>query len=177
MMVLQSVIEVLKNFGFFDLYLPFVLTFAIFYGLLQKVKLFGETPQAERINVIIAFIASFYILIFSPVGITLADFFATFFGGAAVILVTILVFGAILTMSLITTKQKEEITIKYLQPMLIVFGASAAIILFITSGGPAIFGISVEGAPSVDINQVLGLIVILFFVGLVFYAIKEPEKK
>ncbi|MEM5801785.1 MAG: hypothetical protein QXQ18_00110 [Candidatus Aenigmatarchaeota archaeon] len=175
-MVLESVIETLRNFGFFDLYLPFVLTFALFYGILQKVKLFGETAQAERINAIIAFIAAFYILIFSPVGITLAGFFSSFFGGAAIILVTILIFGAILTLSLITTKQKEEITIKYLQPILIVFGVAAALILFITSGGLAIFGIT-EGWPSINMEQIIGLLVILFFIGIIFYAVREPKEK
>ena len=68
----QEAIEPLRKIGFFDYYLPFILMFAIFYGLLKKSKIFGEDKSAEKINLIISLSASFYVTIFTPVGTSLA---------------------------------------------------------------------------------------------------------
>lgn len=67
---LANALEFLKDFGFFDVVLPFLLIFTIVFGILEKTKVFGtETgkpdgkPQ-QRINAMVAFvIALFFVAI------------------------------------------------------------------------------------------------------------------
>jgi len=94
----ENLIEIAQNYGIFNFLLPFLLTFSIFYGILRKSKIFGSDEKAERINTIIAFVAAFYILIFTPAGTTLTSFFANFFGWSVIVLLTLFIFGTILFM-------------------------------------------------------------------------------
>ncbi len=52
--VFSSVIETWKKFGIFDFVLPFLLVFAIMYGILERTNLFGE-KTGKSVNAIIAF--------------------------------------------------------------------------------------------------------------------------
>ncbi|MCD6547418.1 MAG: hypothetical protein J7K22_02585, partial [Nanoarchaeota archaeon] len=49
-------IQTLKEIGFFDFFLPFILFFAIVYGALDKTKVFGE--NRKDINSVIALVIS-----------------------------------------------------------------------------------------------------------------------
>jgi len=57
----EIVILRLKDLGFFQFFLPFILTGTIFYGLLRKSKLFGEPEKNIAINAVISFIAAFMV--------------------------------------------------------------------------------------------------------------------
>lgn len=57
-----QMIRSLEQMGFYDVILPFLLVFSIFFGVLQKVNLFGKTPQAKNINIIVAFVTAFFVL-------------------------------------------------------------------------------------------------------------------
>lgn len=46
-------LELINRTGMFDVIVPFLLGFAITYGMLEKTKIFGEDMQ--RINMLIAF--------------------------------------------------------------------------------------------------------------------------
>ncbi len=46
---LQSTIEFLKDFGLFDVILPFLLIFAITYAILQKTKLLGSKDNLDSV--------------------------------------------------------------------------------------------------------------------------------
>jgi len=63
---LGSAMEFLKNFGFFDIILPFLLVFTIVFGILEKTRIFGvekvgdkEYPK-KNINSMIAFVIAFF---------------------------------------------------------------------------------------------------------------------
>ena len=127
--------------GIFHFYLPFVLVFAIFYGLLTKSKVFGEDKISKRLNAIIALVAALYVVGFTPVGVQLisfADYIATLFTDAAVVIVTLLVFLMIVFM-LIPTKNLGKLEGWW--RALILIAAVIALALFFNSGGGAIFGI------------------------------------
>ncbi|MBI4141580.1 hypothetical protein HY484_01500 [Candidatus Woesearchaeota archaeon] len=47
-------IATLQQYGFVDLVIPFVLIFAVLFGILSKVKLFGDTDEAKKYNAVIA---------------------------------------------------------------------------------------------------------------------------
>src|SRR3989304_3098064 len=86
---LEDVIAAGKEFGIFKFYLPFIIMFALFYGVLQKAKIFGEEKTGKNINIILAGAMSLFVMIYTP-AITLSEFLATMFGETLVAIVTIL---------------------------------------------------------------------------------------
>lgn len=176
MVTIADFFTILQNAGVFHFYLPFVLVFAIFYALLVKSKIFGDDAQARRINAIIALVAGLYVVGFTPVGpqlISFADYLATLFTDAAVVLVTLLVFVMILYM-LAPGKQLHE-----LKGWLSLLGIVAALIvlaIFFNSGGGAIFGFVGNlggGFFGISGQDVAVIVLILITVGVIYWLTKS----
>ena|SRR3989338_3022020 len=76
---------------FYGFLLPWLFTFAIVYGLLMKVGLFGKEGTAinNKISLALAFVIAFFVT--GAAGPQLAAFFINLFGGASVYLAGILV--------------------------------------------------------------------------------------
>ncbi len=67
---LDNVIFLLQEFGFFRVVLPFLLIFAIVYGIIAKTKIFGDIdskPMAKNVAAIVAFVAAFFVIAYTPV--------------------------------------------------------------------------------------------------------------
>ncbi|UCD03829.1 MAG: hypothetical protein JSW73_04795 [Candidatus Woesearchaeota archaeon] len=62
--VFEHVIDLLREFGFFAVLLPWLLIFAIFFGILQKTKVLGEQ---KNINAIVALAAAFFVVAATPI--------------------------------------------------------------------------------------------------------------
>jgi hypothetical protein len=95
MVTVADLVAAGKDLGIFQFYLPFVIMFAIVYGLLRKSKIFGDPQDAKAINMIIALAASLFIMIYPTTGtviIGLADFLSNFFAGTLMIVVTMIAF-------------------------------------------------------------------------------------
>ncbi len=60
---ITSGIDVLKDLGFFEVVFPFILFSAATYGVLSKIKIFGEK---DSLNVIIAIMLSLILISFTP---------------------------------------------------------------------------------------------------------------
>lgn len=60
--VFTILVQYLESIGFFKFVIPYILSFAIFYGLLRKSKIFGEKQEAIAINATIALSASFLVV-------------------------------------------------------------------------------------------------------------------
>jgi len=59
---LENAVVLLQDFGFFTVILPFVLLYALVFGLLQKVELFGNDDSSKTVNQIISLaIGAFFI--------------------------------------------------------------------------------------------------------------------
>src|SRR3989304_6496947 len=86
MVAFSDLLSIARNVGFFEFYLPFVLSFALFYGILQKVDIF----KSRNINLVISLVLALYVIGFTPVGTTFAQFLTNFFGDVALILVSTL---------------------------------------------------------------------------------------
>ncbi len=174
----QEAIEPLRKIGFFDYYLPFILMFAIFYGLLKKSKIFGEDKSAEKINLIISLSASFYVTIFTPVGISLATFFANFFGGALIIFLTLLIFGGIIWMSFrISGKEKVELKeIKNLNVITALIGSAILIFIFSWAGGLSIFGVKGAQLAIDEVSVFIFIVIVLSLLGMWWMSKPEKEK-
>ena len=60
---ITSGVDVLKDLGFFEVVFPFILFSAATFGVLQKIKIFGDK---ESLNAIIAIMISLILISFSP---------------------------------------------------------------------------------------------------------------
>jgi hypothetical protein len=67
--VLDNVLGLLAEFGFFRVVLPFLLVFGIFYAVLLKTGILGskEDDWTKGISAIIAFVAAFLVISYTPV--------------------------------------------------------------------------------------------------------------
>ncbi len=65
---LGSALDFLKDFGFFDVILPFLLVFTIVFAILEKTKIFGTEeidgkPYAKKnLNAMVAFVMGFFVV-------------------------------------------------------------------------------------------------------------------
>jgi|GEM_PF-517483 len=184
-MGLSEVIQLWKDYGVFEFYLPFVLMFTIFYGLLNKSKIFGDPKterQATNINVVVSFVAALFVMVYTPAGITLTTFFGTFFTQTMVVLTTILCFALILYMMMPVGAFQDLFKdpskyAKYLVPIAVL----VVLIIFFAAGGPKIFGIDFSfGMPGYGIGMseetIMTVILILVFL-LVIWFITRGEKE
>jgi len=146
-----EILEAGKSTGIFDFYLPFVLSFAIFYGLLEKSKIFGDSSKDKKvrnINVIIAFSASLMIIIFTPLS-ALVTFLGNMIGQTFVAMVVLLAFVLIFYMLVPPSKEGEKSIFQKYAKHIAVIAAVITIAIFISSGG---FGI-VPGLPNIAIGS------------------------
>ncbi|MBI5872284.1 hypothetical protein HZB88_04345 [archaeon] len=91
MSLFDPIIAVAQQTGVFAFYLPFLVTFSLLYGLLKKSGIFGGDRQANALSALIAFSVAFYVIGFTPVGITIGQFLGSFFTQSTVILLTLIV--------------------------------------------------------------------------------------
>ncbi|MEM5830982.1 MAG: hypothetical protein QXO40_02150 [Candidatus Aenigmatarchaeota archaeon] len=77
---ITELILTLQNLGFFKFILPFILTSAVFYGLLRKSKIFGDPKENIAVNAIIAISAAFLVSA-APIiaGIDITSYLSGFF--------------------------------------------------------------------------------------------------
>lgn len=82
---LADVLNKLNEMGFFSYVFPFTLIFSIVFGLLQKIKVFGDPDETKGINIIIAvsvgllslsndYVSTFFATIFPKLGIAMGVF-------------------------------------------------------------------------------------------------------
>lgn len=153
---LQDVVSTLKEIGVFEFYLPFIMVFAILFGLLIKTKVFGDQ---RGIAIVIALAAAGFIMIYTPVGITFSQFLAKFVGGAIAVILTFVVL--IVLVSMISgagffPDMWNEIFKGNMLWLLLAFIALIVVGVFISSGGTAIFpGLNI--APSQLFSSLGGL--------------------
>lgn len=143
-----------KEFGIFQFYLPFMLTFIIFYGILRKAKIFGER---NNIDLFVSLIGALFIIAYTPAGFALTSFLSGLFGGTLIVVMTILAALMVLFMlvPLLTGKGLEAAKPGKALAVLIIIAIGIAIAVFISSGGAALFpGITLPGAtvPSIPIS-------------------------
>lgn len=85
-------IQKLQGLGFFEFIVPFLLTAAIFYGLLRKSKVMGDPKENVAVNAIIALVAGFMVWAYPILsGIPVEKMFAEFFFKGTMIILTLLV--------------------------------------------------------------------------------------
>lgn len=184
-MALEGLGQTAEALGFFDYYLPFILTFAIFYGLLDRIKIFGEGTTAKKINLVVSAVVAFFVMAYTPFGITLKEFFSGFFAGTSVILTAgisiALVSGVLLYAGgegLKTEKTKVWASIALISAILIITN-------FITSGGLAIFpkfaptlGVGVPSLGiSLTVSDLIIILIIVITLGIMWWTVSGEGQK
>jgi Na+-transporting methylmalonyl-CoA/oxaloacetate decarboxylase gamma subunit len=120
----------LHEFGFFNFFVPWLIFTAVFYALLKKSKLFGES---DLINGTVALAVSFFIMYFPIMsGIELAPILSRFVMQSAVFfLIFIFAYiGASVLYPDLTALMKEKMTSRAWLMIFVVL----MILIFITSG-------------------------------------------
>ncbi len=153
---LTTVVGQLNQVGFYSFALPFLLVFALVYGLLGKAKLFGD--DSKKINSIIALCIAFFVVNYTPFATTLQDFFTNLFGSMSLVISGMLVFVLFLAVLGIEANVfNSNDKIKYL-----VIGA----LLLITYG---IFTGSVGESFSISNTTITTLFVLGFIIFVVWF--------
>lgn len=176
----ETVILRLGDLGFFQFVLPFLLTAAIFYGLLRKSKVFGEPQENVAVNAIVALVAGFMVWAYPILaGVDIQTQFSTFIFQATLamfaIMVGVLIAGMFLPADLPAkvgeaVKGGKGVGIIIIGGILIVGGlvfSSGLGKIFIPAGlfgGPGGF----IGFAGVDSTTILSAIVILAMAVVVF---------
>lgn len=75
---LSNSMQLLQSFGFFQVILPMLLIFAIFYAVLIKTKVLGDPSEShvKGICALVSFIAAFMVISYSPVVVLLQPLLA-----------------------------------------------------------------------------------------------------
>lgn len=183
---LQDVISTLKDIGVFQFYLPFIISFAVLFGLLEKIKIFGD--KGKQLNIIVALAVSAYVMVYTPVGITLSQFFTNLFGNAIVVILTIVVVAMFATVLNAGTGDKFKLDKLFegrnIWIAILLFGL-LALGVFVASGGTAIFpGLKISTkelfSPIKGIfglsSTTLALVILIVGTGLIVWLFaKEPK--
>lgn len=82
----------LKGTGFFEFLLPFMLSAAVFYGLLRKAQIFGSPERNVGVNAVVAMVAAFMVWAYPILlGVSFVEEFASFFVQATSAMLVIMV--------------------------------------------------------------------------------------
>ena len=146
--VFDQLISSAQSAGVFAFYLPFLIVFALMYGLLARVRIFGDPSRMTNgLNAIIAFSIALFVIGFTPAGITISKFFGSFFSQATMTIVTVVV-GIVVLMLVGTTLGPITQTKEGFVRLGYTFGKWAALVLvlvvigvFINSGGLQALGV------------------------------------
>lgn len=168
-----------KELGIFQFYLPFIILFAILYGLLNKSKIFGE--KAKAINVIISLAFSFFVMEYA-LAAPLEEFFAQFAGTTMAVLVGILGFLMVTYLLLAVVGGKFPEPGKYVKYVVLI-GIILAVGAYISSGGAVIFpGISLRpvtelpAASGISSSDIAVVLIIVLTFAVIIWLIRGGEE-
>jgi len=142
--VFRNLILKLNEIGAFNFLFPFILTSAVFYGLLRKSKLFGsDSDRNVALNGVIALTAAFMVWAFPVLnGVDIQTQLSTFFMQGLVVMLILMV--GLMTVGMIfpenlSEKIWEQIKGKSTATILLIAGIAVGVIVFLTSGLVSLF--------------------------------------
>jgi hypothetical protein len=131
----ETVVLNMQKTGMYQFLLPFLLSLAIFYGLLRKSRIFGEPREVLSINAVVAVVASFMvwsapIILGVNIEQSLASFFVQGMTATLIIIVFLLIAGLFFPPDLAKHLSERLNQPKYAMGFLIFAGVIAAAIFF-----------------------------------------------
>jgi drug/metabolite transporter (DMT)-like permease len=180
---LETVLINLNKMGFFA-FLPFLLTAAVFYGLLRRSKLFGEPEKNVVVNAVVALVAAFMVWAYPIVtGTTIEEyqqFFSTFFLKGTVATLTVVV-GLIIAGMFFPEKGiggtlEEKFKGKF-GVGIVMLGLLIGVGVLLASGATSFFGISLESISPDLIYSIIFLVIFIGVIGAVVWITGKETKK
>jgi len=181
MVTIANLVASMQGFGIYDFFLPFILAFAIFYGLLSKIRIFGDPKErsARTINLVISLAAAAYITLYVVMpNVALSTFLANMFGQATVVILSLIAFLAIFYLMMNALQPGATWDVKKLGWLVVIFAIIIGVAIFLSSGGASLF-------PGIPINLnlnfggidpgIIAIIVIIIIIGLVVYFLGRGE--
>ncbi len=177
MAALDRLITIMQQQKVYEIYLPFLLTFSIFYALLRKSKIFysaagtAQDKIGNNITIVVSVVAALYVTIFTPVGITISHYFAMFFTQASVamiaLLVLIMISSMLMSMPFFEGEKRVQEVLKNWVGIVLGLGVLLVLIMFASSGGLNLFTrfglrLNIDPADFGLILLVLGTVAIIF---------------
>ncbi|MFB6294351.1 MAG: hypothetical protein ABEI97_01185, partial [Candidatus Nanohaloarchaea archaeon] len=124
---LAAALDAARSVGLYAYILPFLVTFLIVFGILEKVKPFG--PGKDRVHGLFAAVTGLFLVAFAP-GSVLGSFFTNFLGAVSVALVGLLML--MIAYGLVFGQPSPDSSFA---KGLMALGVVAAALLFIAWGG------------------------------------------
>ena len=178
---LDLVIQMLQNFGFFRVILPFLLIFAIVYAVLIKTGVLGDSKVAKNAAAIVALVSAFLVIVYTPVVSALG----TLLPQASFLIVVVVLLLMVLTlfgfkMETLGQSNKYLLLIGIIVAVLFLAMVGAAVgsdIPVLYTFSQFLMGaVSVGGEVSSDtIALIVGVIIILGIVGGVIYMVTKSQ--
>ncbi|MCS7134922.1 MAG: hypothetical protein NZ893_00580 [Candidatus Aenigmarchaeota archaeon] len=140
--IFKNVILKLADIGAFNFLFPFILTSAIFYGLLRKSKIFGESEKNVAVHAVIALSAAFMVWAFPILrGIDVQTQLSTFFMQGMVVMLVLMI--GLMTIGMVAPEDLPKFLWEKIQnrptTTLIFIAIGVGVIVFLTSGLISIF--------------------------------------
>ena len=180
--VFTAVIQRLRDIGAFNFLFPFMLTSAIFYGLLRKSQIFGKPEENTAVNAVVALVAAFMVWAYPiMIGVSLETQLATFFTQGIVVtlvfMIALMIVGMFLPQDM--SKHLAEGLLKGNKALLVVVVAIAfGFFIVLTSGlWCAVFGPeSIEIPTDIIVSVIVIVLLIIPFIFILYPTKKAPEK-
>lgn len=161
-----AVIEKLQQIGAFNFLFPYILTSAIFYGLLRKSQIFGKPDENVAVNGIVAIVAALMVLAYPILsGVPIGGLFSPFFTQALVVtlvfMVALMVMGMFLPPDLPSVLATNLLKGNKMGAMLLVGIFFGFLILFLSGLGNVLLGPNVISALPDDITTLIAIILLI----------------
>ncbi len=168
----------LKALGFYDFVLPWLLSFAIVFGIIDMVGIFSKRSSTgviestnKGIEAIIALAFAFYVTLFTPFPGFLSSFFSKLFGNSIIVLSGVLVLLLFLGM---VGLQPNRLLKDWGEKLFVGLAVIIALLIFLNAGG-SIFGFG--GITLVNATDWLTLLVFFGIIGFVIWLVVHSDTK
>lgn len=166
--IFTAVIQKLQQIGAFNFLFPYILTAAIFYGLLRKSQIFGKPDENVAVNGIIAIVAALMVLAYPILsGVSIEGFLPPFFAQGLVVtlvfMIALMIMGMFLPPDLPTVLSANLLQGNKMGAMLIVGILFGFLILFLSGLGNVLLGPNVIATMPEDLITIIVIIILIAF--------------
>jgi len=178
--IFVPIINKLQEIGALNFLFPYILTTAIFYGLLRKSKIFGEPEKNVAVNAVVSLVAAFMVLAY-PIasGVSVEGLLPPFFMQALVVIlmfmVSLMIVGMFLPPDLPAILQKELFKGNKVAAIVVVACLISLYILFLSGLGNVFLGPDTFQRMSID-WETIGVIILLIL-PIIFITYEKPAEK
>jgi hypothetical protein len=177
----ETVINNMQNLGFFKFLFPFMLTAAIFYGLLRKSQIFGPPEKNITVNGLISLVAAFMVWSYPIIaGVDIQLQLSAFFVQGTIAVLVIMI-GLMITGMFAPANLPEHLSKKFGGKAwggIIVLGLLIGAGVFVSSGLMTVFfpSLNISEIPTDMIWTAVFLVFMVAIVAVIVFAVGGEEK-